>query len=235
MSSPNFTFPFVFSVLIYTVFGAPYITSRKPLLEGPTVRMVQDVPADWPHPGYGNHPPPSPMEENCYTSWLSYYKSIRDPKTMSGSVLGLPQVSTSILVWETIQKFGPNSTYTACDGIPRLKFTASPTATSKSLITQTIWGDNRSVVVYHVTDILDKAPTCQTLNPLHCRKLMGVGEIGGGYERNLAIPADSMEQLLKLCPDLYTCDPILQEVVLIHWAENIVTRDIYVRHTEAVI
>jgi hypothetical protein len=123
------------------------------------------------HPDLHPSPIHNVKQSACYTSWLSYFKSFRNhpeyihiiPETAS---------TTSVLVWETVNKFGLHRTYTECDGIPRIEFLGS-TKTVKSLVTETI-KVKVNPVDYTVEGDKIPRPNCTDLDTYLCRKLHGI-------------------------------------------------------------
>jgi hypothetical protein len=63
----------------------------------------------------------------CGNAWSSYFEQFMNGLTRMNA-------TTVTDVWETRVSVGNSSLYTACDGIPRLKWNASPTITTTSLV-----------------------------------------------------------------------------------------------------
>jgi hypothetical protein len=101
---------------------------------------VNDLPLELKHPDIWKPSAADLEQEACFTSWISYQKLYQQIRPLS---IPRNQVTkSSVLVWETIQSFGINSTSTIpCDGIPRLKF-LNITSSSPKLVTVTVWSDD---------------------------------------------------------------------------------------------
>jgi hypothetical protein len=183
-----------------------------------------DYPPEWKHPDVWKPSAADPEQEACYTSWTSFMK-VQGQENYP-ITLPLNQVTkSSVLVWETIQSFGINTTYTErCDGIPRLKFLNTSTSTRGSFVTVTVWSDDTDYTYYHDNRSVPLEPNCTRLNPSHCRKISGAGEVGGflygnGHPRFL-------QNYTQVCPMTFRCLPYVAEVMLIYWEDLVATRDI---------
>jgi hypothetical protein len=171
---------------------------------------------------FGNASRPSlinPEQEACYSSWYSHLYDYADPSNIEKYK---PTTTTSVLVYETIESFGPNLTYTDCDGIPRIRFTKLPTRSITSLVTVTVSRDNGWS--YYRKDNGTK-PQCGKLDPFYCRLLYAASyqEIGPDVIYN---DQDIAPIPQELCPILHTCLADIEEVILIYWPDNIVSRNI---------
>jgi hypothetical protein len=128
--------------------------------------------------------------EQCYQSWARYaskptpsvWQRCNPPKTLSPSDY-VPYSGTSILM--TIQSFGPNSTYKACDGITRLRFSSGAVlTTSISLISVTRHGYVLGSWTEQCTASMTNTPTrplCDVPGSL-CEKLWSsyIARVGAG-------------------------------------------------------
>jgi hypothetical protein len=169
----------------------------------------------------------------CYRSWVSYLYSSRESKQSLQLTRGEPTIKTSTLIYETIKSFGPNTTYTACDGVPRLRFTNSPTGSSTAFVTLTITRDESSQNRSGITDDDTGEPKCTLIDAkgvktdedyIFCDKLSAAAdaEIGDATAQFnwTAWPPE------KLCPRTRACHLILHEVVIIYWPKKLLSRDI---------
>jgi hypothetical protein len=111
-------------------------------------------------------------DQECTKSWLNYASrqgvygemllSLGRTRPRTGPLGYSPasgiKTAEAVAVYATLESFGPNSTYTACDGIPRLKFLASPNITVARRVDMTttdIW----SIVGYMGTmTVIDAMP-----------------------------------------------------------------------------
>jgi hypothetical protein len=181
------------------------------------------------HPDIRPVPPKNPEQEACYTSWISYIDELQAFVNRATTRTEGQSTTTSVYVWETLQSFGPNSTYYECDGIPRIRFLDTPTETSSLLVTQTVWRDDATLRVNLDGPGLPEQPNCSTLEPYYCRKIEGCHDVGGrhlslinGDRRQMWFPANFRD----ICDVEYDCKIGLSEVILIYWQDNLVTRDI---------
>jgi hypothetical protein len=167
---------------------------------------------------FGPPPPKNPEQEACYNSWYSYLYDESDPNNLA---FKNSSTTTSVLVFETIQSFGPNSTYTDCDGIPRIAITEPPTRYSTSFATVTVSRDSG----FFELNYSSKEPQCSKLDPYHCHLLRGAArdEIGPGIKSGSRPIGDAPSWL---CPGSSLCNANLDEVVLIYWPEYVVTRNV---------
>lgn len=182
------------------------------------------LPVEWLHPDDTPASAADAEQEACYTSWTSYIKYLREPGVVQTARMK-PITTTSVLVWETLKSFGINTTYTDCDDIPRLKFIGTPTSTSASLVTVTVWSDDTDTKFWQRNDTDDSEPTCTRLNPSHCRNIFGAREVGGFFENKFPVILYPTS-FYKVCPVEFSCIPVMDEVVLIYWPESIATRDV---------
>jgi hypothetical protein len=98
--------------------------------------------------------------EECWESWLIYFSHLMatatsthgdtptaTPTTLSLVTSSLPPdtdsgVETIVDIYEIMQSFGANTTYTASDGLPRLRFIGVPTITRPTIVSKmhlTVW------------------------------------------------------------------------------------------------
>jgi hypothetical protein len=182
------------------------------------------------HPDDIDDPPYNSTKAACYSSWLTYVKEVVQGNEFWTTSIGSPTITSTVYGWETVISSGPNTTYRECDGIPRLNFTGQ-TSTTRSLINVTLIRDDAETNV----SLRDKAdmvlpvePTCEDLDKFYCRKLWGMSEINGeayGLFDNLTYqrwPAG----LSEVCSFAYTCKAGIQEVLLLHFPENVVSRNV---------
>jgi hypothetical protein len=164
---------------------------------------------------------PDPEEESCYTSWYSYLVAFRKTKYSRE-----PHIVSHTQVWETIRSFGPNSTYTDCHGITRIKLTSNVTRTAISSVTATVWREYKRDL--YVVDG-PKPPVCgfqESHMPYLCHKLYTAerGEIGTDSE-----PFDDTVEVsypMELaCPVYFRCSAHIDEVVLIYWPQAIISQN----------
>jgi hypothetical protein len=174
------------------------------------------------HPDLDPPPPFNQSVDACYSSYLNFLITNYQKSTTYKVREDWIEYMTSEVVWETIQQFGPNSTYTQCDGITRLKFLGKPTRTVKSEITVTM---TERVSLAWMTWFPD-APHCYDSDPYHCRRLQGLFEVGGAMLDNTHKPQFVDWIFSAMCPIRFTCTPVVDEVVLLYWPEDVATRDI---------
>lgn len=207
--------------------------------------------------------------DECWKSWTTYLGSLVATSATgtttlnSETVVNGPAISqdlfstyieTYIQKWETMQSFGPNTTYTACDGIPRLRFEAVPTITRPTMVENTSYRTKTSkvsvkkghesslssVTSHNTFPISLSKPTC-TPSQFQCNDLW----IAAIYRHYLNRPVDkgpwplltavsSNEEMKQrflramngVCKYRY-CLPILgDEVMLMYWPHKVKSRDI---------
>jgi hypothetical protein len=175
-------------------------------------------------------PPFGPEVHECYTSWLEYFKIVREGTEFQTQKTASPTIGTDLLEFETLISLGPNATSVDCGGITRLHF-ETITRTTSSVVT-VIATRNHDRGNIGISPDTPPYPTCTDLDPHHCRRLYGMDEVGGdAYEMDTEWTYNMMAQpglfpwFEKVCPMWYGCSPVLHEVVLLYWPENVVTRD----------
>jgi hypothetical protein len=159
---------------------------------------------------------------SCYSSWSSYIAGFHKESNLE-TKFQAQTVSAVTNVYETIESFAKNETYTGCDGIPRLRFLETPTQSKTRSVTVTEWFNKAKNSVRFKSG---STPKCKTILPGHlCRKLQAMEEIGG--ELFNPIGRESRPRYLNsVCPIWYSCDLDVPEVVLLYWPDNIQERDI---------
>jgi hypothetical protein len=175
------------------------------------------------HPDLHPSPVHNAKQSACYNSWLSAVNTIRDHPEYIEITTEKASIK-SVLVWETINKYGPNTTYTECDGIPRIRFLGA-TKTDKSLITVTL-NAKAGPPKFIVKNTKVPAPTCTDLDAYLCRKLQGIDEVGGDDYGKYTIRPLEHPMFKSVCPIKFGCIPFLSEVVLLYWPEDVVSRDV---------
>lgn len=154
----------------------------------------------------------------CYESWRSYY--------VTESTLWTPYpAQTTTKVFETIESFGDNSTYTECDGIPRFKFNSPPTSTR----TRTVSVVSASAGAAHL-DHATNEPQCRfdekfceaMWDSYTARRLRSADDDFEFYDAG-----SPMGRIAERCPRPRECYLDMgEEVVLIYWPSNLASRDI---------
>jgi hypothetical protein len=151
--------------------------------------------------------------EACYTSFLEDMRRAQDPQHLvTDSTTHF--MTTSTLVYETLQSFGPGTEYTDCDGIPRFRFTGPKTITSSSSVSVTVTFDLSRIRAYYVPPKSRPKPTC-SLGRQQCERLWAAMFTEG------SLPAP-----VRNCPVRWDCQLDIEEVVIIYWPDEIASRDI---------
>jgi hypothetical protein len=171
--------------------------------------------------------PKIPKQQECYMSWSSWYSTIGG--AVRNYTMQNVSITTRVYVYETLNSFGPNTTYTECDGIPRLSFLKSATSTSAGFVTATV----THRVGYRIPSALKRNEmplSCSDLGPWNCRKMyeMANQDIGPGnfsIGQTMGVPP-----VQSVCPIQYACLPLLNEVVLLHWPDNVASRNVCASH-----
>ena len=70
-------------------------------------------------------------QSQCDEAWKHYYGKLELSRKSPTQTI----TSLRTDIYETIERFGPNSTYTLCDGIPRLRFTSPITSSASRMVT----------------------------------------------------------------------------------------------------
>jgi hypothetical protein len=153
-------------------------------------------------------------------------ESKEDPKIVSHETVS-KVTKKYVYTWETIKSFGPNTTYTDCEGITRLHFINNSTVTTSSLVTATIW--RRDVLLRESSTKSLIRPKCtfkDTHIDFYCRKLYARYEIGGDSKEWMDKLYGDTDVDQTICPvdKQFGCEPTLDEVVLLYWPEDIAPR-----------
>jgi hypothetical protein len=178
-------------------------------------------------------PPYNSKEDHCHSNLYVIASSV-NYALQNITRLGPLITTTSVLEFETIESFGLNTTYTGCDGIPRLRFLSTPTRSHTSTVNITVWRDDSQYdfleeewgvfMSKHTTPYPGACDGIKLpLNPYYCRKLDGAGEVGG---YGLAYGNIELPGIAQYCPERFWCRPTVREIVLIYWPDNVVSRDV---------
>jgi hypothetical protein len=165
---------------------------------------------------------PAPDSASCAASWASYskYLSLLYLKTPKGW-----DTSYTLRTYETLRPVGDGFVYTACDGIPRFRFSSTPTAT----ITTTFFVNNTQYSAREETT--QSFPNCEPDRGL-CDKLWqkynSNSSAGLDDAENLEpnMPVADIFLLLGNCGTSYCGLEAGEEVVLIYWPPAVTSRDI---------
>jgi hypothetical protein len=101
--------------------------------------------------------------EQCYQSHYSYSSKMAEWFKSQPSESEAEPLTTTIIetrFYETIYSRGSGITYRDCDGIPRFRFTGSPTLISSSMIAVTTTYHSRRIQNSLLSKYLPEAPSC---------------------------------------------------------------------------
>jgi hypothetical protein len=158
----------------------------------------------------------------CAASWSSY------STYFASMLLTTPtgwHTSYGLDAYETFKPVGDGDTYTACDGIPRFRFSSTPTAT----ITSTFYVNN--TIFNPPQETLNPRPNCDPDRGM-CDRLWqkynsnSSAGLEEKFDITLGAQTGELMMLLGWCGSYYCGLEAGEEVVLIYWPPNVTSRDI---------